>query len=110
MKKLHSPNSEAELVIIRSLLDGEGFRYFVPNDHFGTLKTGPKITLLNEKTILVSEDHFEQASELISDYLNSVKSDTLKSEYTLIDKIRMIIETILFNWFIPGKKWGRNSD
>jgi hypothetical protein len=110
MKKLYSPNSESELAILKSLLDGEGFRYFVHNDHFGTLKTGPNINLFNEKTILVSEEHFEQASELISDYLKRVKSDTTKSEYSLIDKLRMIVETILFNWFIPGKKWRKKPD
>ena len=110
MRKLYSPNNECELAILRSLLDGEGFNYFVHNDHFGTMKTGPKIPLFNEKTIMVSEDHFDQAKEIISDYLASVRLDTSKSEFTLTDKIRMIIEALLFSWFIPGRKRQRKSD
>jgi hypothetical protein len=32
MKKLYSPENDSELEIIRSILDGEGIRYFVHND------------------------------------------------------------------------------
>lgn len=45
MKKLYSPNNDSELALIKSILDGEGIPYFVHNDHFGTLKVGPKIEL-----------------------------------------------------------------
>jgi Putative prokaryotic signal transducing protein len=51
MKKLYSPNNDSELVLIKSILDGEGIQYFVHNDHFGTLKVGPRIELFNAKTI-----------------------------------------------------------
>jgi hypothetical protein len=110
MKKLYSPQNETELAIIRSILDGEKIHYFVHNDHFGTMRTGPKIDLFNAKYIMVSEVHFRRASELISDYLNNVQSAISKSEYSLKDKIRMIIETLLFSWFIPGKKWRKKSE
>ncbi len=110
MKKLYSPQNEAELSVIRSILDGESIHYFVHNDHFGTMRTGPPIELLNVKSIMVIEQHFEQASEILSDYLNNVKSESFKSEYSLKDKIRMVIETLLFSWFIPGKKWRKKSE
>ena len=110
MKKLYSPQNETELAIIRSLLDGEQLHYFVHNDHFGTMRTGPPIDLFNAKAIMVSEEHFERASEIISDYLNNVQPEVFKSEYSLKDKIRMVIETLLFSWFIPGKKWRKKSE
>jgi hypothetical protein len=110
MKKLYSPQNEAELAVMRSILDGEKIHYFVHNDHFGTMRIGPKIDLFNAKSIMVFEAHFERASELISDYLNNVQSEIFKSEYSLKDKIRMIIETLLFSWFIPGKKWRKKSE
>ena len=59
MKKLYSPNNDSELALIKSILDGEGIQYFVHNDHFGTLKVGPRIELLNAKTIMVAEKHYE---------------------------------------------------
>jgi hypothetical protein len=109
MKKLYSPQNEAELAVIRSMLDGEHIHYFIHNDHFGTMRTGPTIDLFNAKSIMVAEAHFGRAGEIISDYLNKVQSEVNQSEYSLKDKIRMVIETLLFGWFIPGKKWRKKS-
>jgi len=111
MKKLYSPYNETELTIIRSLLEGEGFHYFVLNDRLGTIKTGPKIKLINEKTIMIAENNFDQAAELISDYLDVVKLETNKSEFSIYDKLRMIAEYFLFGgWFVPGKIWQNEPD
>ena len=74
------------------------------------MRTGPPIELFNAKSILVSEKYFERASEIITDYLNNVHAEVSKSEYSLKDKIRMVIETLLFSWFIPGKKWRKKSE
>lgn len=110
MKKLYSPQNEAELAVIRSILDGEKIHYFVHNDHFGTMRTGPPIYLFNAKTIMVSEVCFERASEILSDYLNNAQPDDFKSEHSLRDKLRMVVEALLFGWFIPGKKWRKRSE
>jgi len=110
MKNLYSPQNDSELAIIRSILDGEGLNYYIRNDHFGSLKVGPKIDLLNAKMIQVYEEQFEFASELISEFLkNSQKDDTNGSRYKLSDKLRMIIETLLFGWFMPGR-FQKNRD
>ena len=111
MKKLYSPENDSELAIIRSILDGEGIQYFVHNDHFGTLKVGPKIDLLNVKTIMVSEDQYERAKEIVEDFMTHTKDMSIPpaSSYSLIDKIRMIFETLIFSWFIPGNKWKRRK-
>ena len=42
MIKLYSPDTESELAVLKSLFDAEGIHYFVLNDHFGTLRVGPK--------------------------------------------------------------------
>ena len=111
MKKLYSPNNDSELAVIRSILDGDEIRYFVHNDHFGTLKVGPRIELLNAKTIMVFEEQFDRAKELIDDFLGNIKDThvSLKSKYTISDKIRMIIEAIAFTWFIPGNRWKKRK-
>jgi len=40
MKNLFSPQSEADLFLIHSVLGGEEIPYFVHNDHFGFLRIG----------------------------------------------------------------------
>ena len=112
MKKLYSPNNDSELVLIKSILDGEGIQYFVHNDHFGTLKVGPRIELFNAKTIMVAETHFEKAKEIIDDFLKNIQepAEKTKSKYSIRDKIRMVIEAILFTWFVPpGNRWNKRK-
>ena len=96
MKKLYSPNNDSELALIKSIIDGEGIQYFVHNDHFGTLKVGPRIELLNAKTIMVAEKHYEVSKEIIDDFLKNIQeaSENTKSEYSIRDKIRMAIEAM----------------
>jgi hypothetical protein len=110
MIKLYSPQTEVDLALIRSILESEGISFFVHNDHFGSLRIGPSIPLYNERTIMVNENDFPRASELISDYLKNTRSKDVsksngafQSEYSLFDKIRVIFETILFGWIVPGK-------
>ncbi|MBT7914946.1 DUF2007 domain-containing protein [Candidatus Bathyarchaeota archaeon] len=109
MMKLYSPQNEADLAIIRSLLDGEEIYYFIYNDHFGTMRTGPKIDLFNAKAIMVSEESFERAKEIITDYRNNIRPEEVHPEYSLWDKIRMVVEMFVFGWFMPGRKWLRKS-
>ena len=61
MKNLYSPRNDAELAIIRSIFDAEGVHYYIRNDHFGSLKIGPKIDLLNAKMIQVHGGQYELA-------------------------------------------------
>ena len=102
---LYSPNDELELAIIRGLLDAESVRYFVLNDYFGSMRVGPQIDLVNMKTIMVSPEDHDLAKAIISEYLE-LKSETDDTEerYTLSQKLRMVIEALLFTWFIPGRK------
>ncbi len=105
MKKLYCPEDEVELSIILSILNGDKIRYFVHNNYFGSLKIGPKIDLFNMKTIMVDERDEERAKELLDDYLK-IKNQQYnkKTEYTLLNKLRVIIEFLFFGWFIPGSR------
>ena len=106
MKKLYSPENDAELALIKSILDGEDVHYFVHNDHFGSLKVGPKIDLFNAKTIMVSDHQYDLALDIIRDFVskNENSGPDERQVYSLIDKLRMIVEAILFTWFMPGRK------
>ena len=105
MRKLYSPRDEAELAIIRSLLEAEGIDCFVHNDHFGSLRPGPQIPLYNAKTVIVADDDFVRASELIAELHERSKAAPLTApEYSLFDKIRMFLEAALFAWIMPGTR------
>jgi hypothetical protein len=102
---LYSPQNESEMSLIKSILDSEGISYFVRNDNFGSLEVGPHIGLFNAKMIQVQDDQYESAKELLNDYLDKTHEqieEPLK-KYSMFDKIRMVIEFLLFNWVMPGK-------
>jgi len=60
---------------------------------------------------MVSEDQYERAKETVEDFLTNTKDISIPSpsNYSLIDKIRMVFETLIFSWFIPGNKWKRRK-
>ncbi len=73
MKKLYTPNDESELVFLKSLFEAEEIPFVVLNDHFGSLYSGVYVSRFNAKTIMVPEEIFEDARELIL----SVKEDAV---------------------------------
>ena len=102
---LYSPQNEIELSLIKSILDSEGISYFIRNDNFGSLEVGPHIGLFNAKMIKVQDDHYERATELLSDYLDKTREEVEEpcKKYSMFDKIRMVIEFLIFGWVMPGK-------
>lgn len=105
MIKIHTPTDELELAMIRGVLDTEGIQYFVHNDHFGSMRVGPQIELLNKKTIMVSPEDAERAQMIISDFLNrELPEEEIEEKYTTPQKLRMILEALVFGWFIPERR------
>ncbi len=109
---LYSPQNDVELSILRSILDSESINYFIRNDNFGSLEVGPRIGLFNAKMIEVQDDQYERANELLTDYLNKTKSATVEParEYSWFDKIRMVIEVLVFGWLMPGRTKSKKMD
>ena len=70
------------------------------------MEVGPRIELFNKKMILIQDEQYERAKELLADYLSRTEDKTEVSEvrYSLLDKIRMAIEVLLFGWLMPGRK------
>jgi len=90
---------------LKSILDAEGISYFIRNDNFGSLEVGPRIGLLNAKMIEVRDDQYETAKELLTDYLEKTHEHIEEpcKKYSMFDKIRMVIEFLIFGWIMPGK-------
>lgn len=106
MLKIYVPNDEVELSMIRGLLESEHIHYFIHNDHFGSMRVGPQIELLNKKTVMVALADVDRARHVIEEFLERELPEEagVTWRYTLGQKIRMIFEVLLFGWFVPGKK------
>jgi Putative prokaryotic signal transducing protein len=65
MKKLYTPSDESELVFLKSMFEASGMPYYVHNEHFGSMYSGAYMSSLNAKTIMVPEDIYDDARELI---------------------------------------------
>jgi hypothetical protein len=111
MKNLYSPENAAELSLLRSVLDAQGINYFVHNDHFGSLQVGFKVDLYNAKTIMVPEEEYDEAKDILDDFLSHTKQSPDDSGQTVSwgDRLRMMIEFLLFSWVIPGNKWKKET-
>jgi len=81
MKELYSPRNEVELAVLKSLLDSEEIGYFVRNDDFGLTEVLPlPIFNSNQKTILVDNDQFDEAKEILDDYLSKIEAESPPEE------------------------------
>ncbi|MDH4161824.1 MAG: DUF2007 domain-containing protein [Nitrospirota bacterium] len=111
MINLYSPQDEAELALLRSILDSENINYCVKNDIFGSLKIGPRIALYNVKMIEVQDDQYAWAKDLLSDYFEKTTADNVEHDiYSWSDKVRMVIEVLLMGWIVLGRRNSKGID
>ena len=104
MVALYSPRTEADLALVKSVLEAEHISYLVQNDHFGSLNPGPRIPLYNAKTVMVADEDLTRAKEAIAQIeIPSSKRPEVEVGYTVLDKIRMCLEVALFAWIMPGR-------
>ncbi|MBN1867058.1 DUF2007 domain-containing protein [Candidatus Sumerlaeota bacterium] len=115
MIEICSPRDEAELAVMKAVLDGEGIRYFVRNDHFGTLMVGPRIEGYNAKAVLVDESDRDRARELLAEFLRPKEDDPADENeshaqptYSFADKVRMVLEVLFLGWIMPGRRRKRS--
>ena len=105
MIEIHSPDSEGELLFLKSLLDEAGIPYYVHNERFGSLLAGPQIAHYNRKTIWVHHNDREEAAALICDFLERTADEPCaRRSYSFAEKLRMVGEFLVFGWFLPGRR------
>jgi len=70
MIELYTPRSEAELMILRSILEDAGVRLFVRNERFGSLfALSPHAEAHARTTLCVAECDLEEAEALLAEFL-----------------------------------------
>ena len=112
MIELHSPDSEGELLFLRSLLDEADIPFYVHNERFGSLLVGPQIAHYNRKSIWVHETDREEAAALIADFLDRTGANEppARRHYSWSEKLRMVGEFLVFGWFLPGRRPRRGPE
>lgn len=103
-----SPQSSAELAVIKSLLEAEGIYYFVHNEYFGSLQVGPSIPLLNARTMLVPRFEVERVSDLLQS-AEPLQPEDRERPFSTGDKLRMLLEVFVFWWLIPNRRFRRRG-
>ena len=74
MVKLIEPYDEGELALIKSLLEGNGIRYFVQNEHFGSLYPGLALPF-NARVVMVDESDIGRAGTLLAELTAERRTD-----------------------------------
>jgi hypothetical protein len=100
------PQSEAELAIALATLEAYGIKSFVHGQYFGSLLPGLQIDSYNARSIMVPEERASDALEALAEEVTVDEPDTVPTKMRLRDKMRVVIETVAFGWFVPG---GRRS-
>lgn len=101
--ELYSPDSDVEVLMLKSVLDAAGIDYFVQNDTFGGLMPGLQIALCNRRTFFVWEDELAEARAVVREFLHKTRAREPR-HYPLREKIRMVFEVLLFGWLVPGRR------
>lgn len=100
------PQTEAELAIALAVLEANEIESFVHGQYFGSLFPGLQIDSYNTRSILVPEERAEEAREALAETIATDEPATHPVPMRFRDKLRIVLEAVLFGWFVPG---GRRS-
>jgi hypothetical protein len=106
--RVFSPQSESEVLVATALLDARNIPTFVHNRGIASMLPGIQINAYNTQSIMVPEEHAADAIELLAELKNPV-SAAPAAALPLRDRIRIVLEGLLFGWFVPGSRVRRRS-
>ena len=112
MKKLYIPTNESELVFIKSVLEADEVPFYVQNENFGSLYSGAYMSFFNAKTIMVPEDYYEDAKEIIASVIKDAEFVENKEEEALsfLDIIERLISFFTLGLYTPSNEKSKSPD
>ncbi|MGB2690966.1 MAG: DUF2007 domain-containing protein [Thermodesulfobacteriota bacterium] len=112
MKKLYIPANESELVFLKSVLEADGVPFYVLNDNFGSLYSGAYMSFFNAKTVMVPEDYYDDAKEIISSVIKDAEFVENREEEALglWDIIERLISFFTLGLYSPSNEKSKKSD
>ena len=99
-----SPQSESEVLVATALLEAHQIPTFVHNRGIASMLPGIQINAYNTQSIMVPEEHVADAVELLSELAKPEPSAAAAAPLPLRDRIRIVLEGLLFGWFVPGSR------
>lgn len=97
------PQTEAELAIALAILEAHGIESFVHGQYFGSLFPGLQIDSYNARTIMVPEERVHEAREALTEATpGDEEPPSTTPTLRFRDKLRVVLEAVLFGWFVPG--------
>jgi len=105
MKKLYIPSNESELVFIKSVLEADEVPFYVQNDNFGSLYSGAYMNYFNAKTIMVSEEYYEEAKEIIKSVIKDAEFPGVQTKEPpgVSDLFDSLMSFLSFGFYSPAK-------
>jgi hypothetical protein len=112
MKKLYIPADESELVFLKSVLEADEVPFYVQNENFGSLYSGAYMDYFNAKTIMVPEEYYEDAKEIISSVIKDAKfvDAEVKKPPGVSELFVNFISFITLGLYSPGANKKKKSD
>ncbi len=107
MKPLYKPKDDFDLSIVESLLEANGINYYVFNRHFSSLYPGVQIGFFNATTIMVPEEEFERARDVLIE--NYEVEEEQPKQNSFFDNLRIALEALFSGWFNPGKRLSKRK-
>ena len=85
-----------------AILEAHGIESFVHGQYFGSLLPGLQIESYNTRTIMVPEERANEAREALTEFSPAGEPASESSSVRFWDKVRVVLEAVLFGWFVPG--------
>ncbi len=98
------PVLESDVAMATSLLEAEGIPYFVQGSGIASVLPGVQIGGYNTRILRVPEEHAERAREVLAllDAHDAADGEPPAPRGT--SRLRVILETLLFGWFVPDAR------
>jgi len=104
-----SPQNESDLAVMLCLLEANNIPAYVHNNGLGGLKPGPQINMLNNRRVMVPAIYVEDALDTLSVLQKTAEEQVSAMRPQVMDRLRMVLEFLLFGWWIPGYRWRRQA-
>jgi len=111
MKKLYIPSNESELVFVKSVLEADEVPFYVQNDNFGSLYSGAYMNYFNAKTVMVPEEYYEDAKQIIQSVIKDAEFVDSKDKEPpgISDLFNNLISLLTLGLYSPGRGNNKNT-
>lgn len=99
------------LYLSKSILEADEVPFYVQNDNFGSLYSGTYINYFNAKTVMVPEEYYEDAKEIIQSVIKDAEFVDIKDEEPprVSDLVDNLISILTLGLYSPGGEKNKSS-